>query len=80
MKKIITLALVSILATGCASTPSAPMTVGAYCTDQAKLVAGRMAVRSLGASPLSGHTDPQSVREYVYKDCLSQASARTAGL
>lgn len=69
------LAIVTL--SGCASAPpQAPQTLGAYCEGQARLVVGRMAVRSVNAAPLSGNTDPQAVRDYVYKDCLAKASAK----
>jgi predicted component of type VI protein secretion system len=73
-------ALVAILAianlSGCASAPpQAPQTVGAYCEGQARLVVNRMAVSSMNASPLAGNSDPQTVRDYVYKDCLEKAKA-----
>lgn len=72
MKTIIALIAVTFVATGCASAPSTPLTIGDYCKGQARIVAARAQMQDFG--PLVGRpaADAEST---VYRDCVLQVAS-----
>lgn len=66
----ITLLAAAILS-GCASTPSAPISAGDYCKGQARMAAARASMAD--RTPLAGDAS-ENIADTVYKDCLTKVT------
>ena len=74
MKTIFALFVVALFAslTGCATTPSAPLTAGQYCAGQARIATARANMQDTGA--MGGHPSAD-MEQSIYKDCIAKVKA-----